>query len=203
MRINLNTVKTGILATSVALATASCRDRVVVDKVKEEALRYIPELGVVDANRSAAFYSATGTNPELADKVYYWDSISSQVAIGKAYQDGKSYALRKYNGDKTAKPNQYRIDYNTRDIEKNGSLILKKLRLANSAAKSSGESLRMRSKEPDYSVNSASTPSEIVFWNGITTAYKCREAFKKGIAFAKDSISNAKLGISDTVSVCK
>ena len=75
MQINtLGHIKTGLVASAFALATVSCSNRDIVNKEKEEALKYMPQLGIVDAERASCFYAATGTSPELAQKVVYWDS---------------------------------------------------------------------------------------------------------------------------------
>ncbi len=206
MRMTLNNMKMGLVASTLALSAVSCKDRGVVDTAKAEAKSYVSSVNTFDTDRIAAYYAANGTRPELAGKVVYWDSIVSLYKENEAYLAGKDYMLKKHNGDKKVKPQKYPINFLTKDIELDGARILNNLRVFMSTTTSKREWLKLREGEPELTLNSASTPSEVVYWKHIVNGHRFRNAFKAGIEFVKDSLANIKeedISVEASEPVCK
>ena len=201
MRMTLNNMKMGLVASTLALSAVSCKDRGVVDTAKAEAKPYVSSVNTFDADRIASYYAANGTRPELAGKVVYWDSVVSLYKEKEAYLAGKDYMLKKHNGDKKVKPQKYPINFLTKDIELDGSQILNDLRVFVAGKTPKRDWLKMREKEPTLTINSASTPSEIMYWKHIVNAHRFKNAFKAGVEFVKDSLANNKKNVETPLEV--
>lgn len=184
----INTVKNTILAATIGIATMSC-SRNAADQAKDKATKYINGIELFDAERTACVYANYVTPSEFEPyRVAYWDSILTEYKIKEAFNEGKSAAL-KSDKEHINTPAKYYFDVNERKNYYETSSEIKNLEFEIAKRTTAVQLLKLRKQAPKIRDNSA--PAEILFWNKISTSYKCKQAFKDGVKFIKDSIKNS------------
>lgn len=183
---SLNNIKTGLMASMVAISAVSCggiaSQEKLCEKAEKDAVEYLTGEEYLNAKKNAS-----ATNSYSNKLVNYWDSINTEYKVQRAYLEGSQMVKDSVAGKDYVKP-EYKMPERVAD----GIYIGYKDLVRNIAAEVSsftdGKTMKqLIDNQPEISDLEYYTDGfsykgydALHYWNKVISIGKQREAFNKG-----------------------
>lgn len=188
--LSLNNIKTGLMASVVALSAVSCVDgsprAQLSDKAKNNAIEYLTDEEYLQAESNSNHESPTYPNK----LVNYWDSINTEYKVKRAYLEGAQMVRDSITGKYYQKPEYtmpLELDYGNYSNDSYRRFVKKIINevAANVDAKTINQLIKNQPKIYsseallDNWINKKGWKA-LHFWNNIVSTGKQRKAFDDG-----------------------